>query len=255
MATAIRNPPRRNDRQPQPLSAVSRSTVSTTTESLICSDKDSISNCHRQGLGCNQQCTCIEMCQNVLAIAWCTTWGLATNTDCSCVSGTPSSSPTPPSGTCEEETIRNCDNQGFTCDNTCQCKPPYQSGGWWSKRDTNINRNFCQAGQTACPVNNKAGTTPAGSFRKTGYECLDLTSNIDSCGGCVSEGRGQDCTAIEGADDVACVNSHCIVTTCSPSYILSENKTSCIYEEATATNGQRLLKTAALKGAEKFWGF
>lgn len=48
----------------------------------------------------------------------------------------------------------------------------------------------------------------------SGYECVDTQSNIESCGGCPGEGNGQDCTAIEGVADVACVNSVCLVTSC-----------------------------------------
>jgi hypothetical protein len=49
------------------------------------------------------------------------------------------------------------------------------------------------------------------------YECLDVRSNLESCGGCVPEGEvrgedgGQDCTAIEHVSTVECVSGKCII--------------------------------------------
>jgi hypothetical protein len=51
------------------------------------------------------------------------------------------------------------------------------------------------------------------------YECLDVRTNLESCGGCVPEGEivgpdgGKDCTAIDHINAVKCVAGKCIVST------------------------------------------
>jgi hypothetical protein len=57
------------------------------------------------------------------------------------------------------------------------------------------------------------------------YECLDTATELESCGGCVSLGSGQDCTAILGAWNVGCEQGHCAgksyrVFPMNPFYIL-----------------------------------
>lgn len=47
-----------------------------------------------------------------------------------------------------------------------------------------------------------------------GYECLDITQSLDSCGGCASTGEGQDCTKIRGAVSMGCESSKCVVYSC-----------------------------------------
>ncbi|GAA5853434.1 hypothetical protein JCM5353_006967 [Sporobolomyces roseus] len=47
-----------------------------------------------------------------------------------------------------------------------------------------------------------------------GYECLDVTQALDSCGGCASTGEGQDCTKIRGAMSMGCESSKCVVYSC-----------------------------------------
>ena len=61
---------------------------------------------------------------------------------------------------------------------------------------------LCPSGLDACPI--------AGAFGVTGdYECLDIFHELESCGGCASVGRGQDCTAIEGSWNVGCNQGAC----------------------------------------------
>ncbi|KAK4056767.1 hypothetical protein OIO90_002319 [Microbotryomycetes sp. JL221] len=61
----------------------------------------------------------------------------------------------------------------------------------------------CPNGETACPL--KSG----------GFECLDVSSSLTSCGGCVGEGLpGVNCLAIPGALNVECQNSQCQVASC-----------------------------------------
>ncbi|KAJ9116988.1 hypothetical protein QFC22_004646 [Naganishia vaughanmartiniae] len=82
------------------------------------------------------------------------------------------------------------------------------------KRQVEKQRMFgeiCGAGLIACPIGRK------------GYECIDITSNIESCGGCLgvkredgdSPAAGVDCTALLNVDSVACINGRCIIESCS----------------------------------------
>ncbi|KAF5314064.1 hypothetical protein D9611_006815 [Ephemerocybe angulata] len=79
--------------------------------------------------------------------------------------------------------------------------------------------SLCPAGLRACPL---LGLL-AGD-----YECLDVATELTSCGGCASEGKGQDCTAIQGAWNVGCERSACVVHSCSGGYELSADKKSCV---------------------------
>jgi hypothetical protein len=48
---------------------------------------------------------------------------------------------------------------------------------------------------------------PAGG--EWAYECVDLATELESCGGCVASGDGQDCTAIPNALSVGCEIGRC----------------------------------------------
>lgn len=71
---------------------------------------------------------------------------------------------------------------------------------------------------TACPMENGVG----------GYECINTSGTLESCGGCMSLGEAQDCTLIKGADNVGCVRGKCIIGTCMDGYYLDSDKMECI---------------------------
>lgn len=74
------------------------------------------------------------------------------------------------------------------------------------------NNDQCPAGQTACAV---------GFREQDGFECIDVDTNIEQCGGCASAsgaGVGQDCTAIPNADLVLCEEGSCLVLSCTPGF-------------------------------------
>ncbi|GAA6015688.1 hypothetical protein JCM10207_008174 [Rhodosporidiobolus poonsookiae] len=77
----------------------------------------------------------------------------------------------------------------------------------WETLDSRL---LCPIGETACPIFPRMGT----------YECLDTSSELESCGGCISKGAGEDCTAIKGAQGVTCQSGGCIVFTCQPGWAL-----------------------------------
>ncbi|GAA5944631.1 hypothetical protein JCM1841_002523 [Sporobolomyces salmonicolor] len=61
-----------------------------------------------------------------------------------------------------------------------------------------------------------------------GYECIDVTQALDSCGGCASTGEGQDCTKIRGAAGIGCEASKCIVYSCETGWKPSLSGNKCI---------------------------
>lgn len=72
--------------------------------------------------------------------------------------------------------------------------------GYRHKRSLKARTSPCPPDLDACPVSSLAGD----------YECLDTTSELESCGGCTSLGKGQDCTRIEGAWNVGCHQGSCV---------------------------------------------
>ncbi len=107
-----------------------------------------------------------------------------------------------------------CPNNWSWNDDLDYCQPPTSttppsqpSHGYGhhnkAKRDALKSRSapLCPLGLDACPIPGmEAGD----------YECMDTSSDLEACGGCPSLGQGQDCTAIEGAWNVACEERRCI---------------------------------------------
>jgi len=84
-------------------------------------------------------------------------------------------------------------------------------------------------GRRLCPV----GKEPCGGYKgPKSYECIDITSTLDSCGGCVfplfgGNSTGRDCSIIPGAGSVRCHESKCAVMTCTSGWRVSEDGESC----------------------------
>jgi len=94
------------------------------------------------------------------------------------------------------------------------------------KRDTYIlSDNICPAAMTLCGVQS--------GWSKTAWECIDTERDLESCGGCSvgilgTTPSGIDCTAVDGAEDVACVHGKCKVHTCAAGYEVSDCGSMCI---------------------------
>jgi hypothetical protein len=97
-------------------------------------------------------------------------------------------------------------------------KPGYGHSGW---KRSHLSRSApaCANGLSACPI---PGLTSGD------YECLDISVELESCGGCSSLGQGQDCSAIEGVWNVGCESGSCKVYSCTAGYKLSADGSSCI---------------------------
>ncbi|KAJ4468850.1 hypothetical protein J3R30DRAFT_3554805 [Lentinula aciculospora] len=96
-------------------------------------------------------------------------------------------------------------------------------------------QRVCRSGWVACGI---AG----GGVRQ--WECVDVRSDLESCGGCPSDvvssdgnpGHGVDCTTIPGVSDVSCNSGHCAVDKCMPGYTISRNRRHCDLEEVEEEN-------------------
>ncbi|KAG9079261.1 hypothetical protein FS749_008662 [Ceratobasidium sp. UAMH 11750] len=80
---------------------------------------------------------------------------------------------------------------------------------------------FCPSTHQSCPI------LPP-TKRSTEYECIDTSSELKSCGGCVSAGQGQDCLAIPNVKVVTCKTGQCVVEKCKPGYKLGADGASCV---------------------------
>lgn len=80
----------------------------------------------------------------------------------------------------------------------------------------------CPTGQRACAIS----TAPS---LANVFDCIDTTSDIESCGGCAYPARGevagQDCTSLPFVDVVECVAGGCLISSCQRGYALSSNGT------------------------------
>ncbi|PPQ64416.1 hypothetical protein CVT26_002123 [Gymnopilus dilepis] len=89
----------------------------------------------------------------------------------------------------------------------------------WKRSHKSRVASPCPAGLDACPI--------PGALTND-YECLDTSSELESCGGCASLGQGQDCTAISNAWNVGCDRGSCVVFTCSGGYKIGPDGKSCV---------------------------
>ena len=141
-------------------------------------------------------------------------WYWHTGKQC-CVPHEPPSSNSPPpqctKGCFWSSLDLKCYPGSTTTSTTPTPKPSSQPGYGYSngkgahyRRSELHSRNIalCPNNMEACPISGLMG--PSGD-----YECLDTTAELESCGGCASTGDGQDCTAIEGAWNVACNQGSC----------------------------------------------
>jgi len=129
--------------------------------------------------------------------------------------------PAPPPPQCEKDWYWSSSDLCCT-----RQQPPPQSSIYWkraqAKRAADASRyaQFCPMGLTACPVAGASGLS-------SDFECLDTANELESCGGCASIGKGQDCTAITGAWNVGCELGSCAVYTCAPGFKRSRNGKFC----------------------------
>jgi hypothetical protein len=109
------------------------------------------------------------------------------------------------------------------------------------KRNTPL-AALCRPGWQSCPV--YTGIGRAAVLAK--YECVNVASDLESCGGCVDRANplaaggaaGRDCSAIPNVDAVSCTNSACVIEACKPGFALSADGLDCV----AVTNAHRRRK-------------
>jgi hypothetical protein len=91
-------------------------------------------------------------------------------------------------------------------------------------------RGFCFDGLVACPVLNTPGQFPRtfAEWDAIGFECVDFTADLRSCGGCSSlDPFEHDCAKIPNVQGVACVTGECEISSCQPGYKLDSDGRAC----------------------------
>ncbi|GAA5965984.1 hypothetical protein JCM8115_004786 [Rhodotorula mucilaginosa] len=142
-------------------------------------------------------------------------------------------------GVCKNRLGRgvNCENDPYGCDDGLECSSLRTAGPDGvtepvpgavclvevgpsqrarSRRADITRRNLCPASHTACTVEGAKG-----------FECIDVSSNIEQCGACASAG-GVDCTAIEGVAAVGCVAGVCEIWSCEDGFSFDADKAACV---------------------------
>ncbi|OBZ68560.1 Protein priA [Grifola frondosa] len=157
------------------------------------------------------------------------------NADASCIKGNPcgfscTNGFTPQPASKPTDCVCNAPNK--VCNGVCGNFKSCPSGKL-KRREVDLHkRATCAKGLTACGV---YGWTSARSTEV--WECIDTTSDLESCGGCAiplgsAPAQGIDCTAIPGVADVSCNAGSCLVNRCLPGYLLSSDGTFCLRAHA-----------------------
>ncbi|GAA5979898.1 hypothetical protein JCM10908_001457 [Rhodotorula pacifica] len=116
-----------------------------------------------------------------------------------------------PDNSCAPGTMPQVDD-----DDNCICVSSTTPSQRARARERRTLATLCPQGHTACAVS-------------TGYECIDLTTNLEQCGACAADG-GVDCTVIEGVASVGCVDGQCEIWACDDGYLFNSATGECVRE-------------------------
>ncbi|OCF55621.1 hypothetical protein L486_07106 [Kwoniella mangroviensis CBS 10435] len=104
---------------------------------------------------------------------------------------------------------------------------------------------LCPGGSVACPIPTSDDITPESvnnletslnslaDWFKVGFECVELDSELNSCGGCLALGAGQDCSLIANARATGCESGTCQVYSCFDGYVVSPDRQTCVKKGTT----------------------
>jgi hypothetical protein len=84
--------------------------------------------------------------------------------------------------------------------------------------EENRNGTLCPATLAACPIEGSDGL----------FECLDTSSDLQSCGGCPGLGHGSDCTILPGARWMGCNSGVCEVYSCKKGWRRNADRSACV---------------------------
>ncbi|CDZ97270.1 hypothetical protein [Phaffia rhodozyma] len=109
-------------------------------------------------------------------------------------------------------------------------------------KNQNFSQFLCSAeSPLACPNLAAGEKTVSDTKLKTlanwfsvGFECIEPKTELKSCGGCVTMGTGQDCSAISHVDQVGCEEGRCVVASCVEGYSIGRDNKSCVKKAGDA---------------------
>ncbi|KJA28502.1 hypothetical protein HYPSUDRAFT_129355 [Hypholoma sublateritium FD-334 SS-4] len=95
-----------------------------------------------------------------------------------------------------------------------------------------IASEICPENLYGCPIADAGSLSSLPStfadWVSGGFECVDVTADLEACGGCASLDIKHDCTLISGAESVSCMSGVCLVDSCLPSYKFDSDRSICI---------------------------
>ncbi|KAL7409068.1 hypothetical protein BDY24DRAFT_402680 [Mrakia frigida] len=124
-------------------------------------------------------------------------------------------------------------NSCTTCDFDCEDNFTKTNGQCLSNVSQRRRRELIMTRPGACPNSMQACSIVGLSGRRTSqFECLDIRTNIESCGGCLvpfgSQPTGQDCTLIPNVEGVSCTKGRCVVSECAKGLVVDASRSSCV---------------------------
>ncbi|KAI0348228.1 hypothetical protein BDW22DRAFT_1309834, partial [Trametopsis cervina] len=117
---------------------------------------------------------------------------------------------------------------------TNQARAPAPSGALRKRKqqvlspEEAISQHLCPRPMRACPLSPASAPTTLEEWISDGFECVDNSEDLTSCGGCGLSEPQYDCTSIEGAVGVSCVIGTCHVDSCAEGYVRSLDGKSCV---------------------------
>ncbi|KZT08785.1 uncharacterized protein LAESUDRAFT_676206 [Laetiporus sulphureus 93-53] len=87
--------------------------------------------------------------------------------------------------------------------------------------------HLCPLSMSACPISSSVPLSLM-EWIEQGFECVDLSEDLNSCGGCGSVDTQFDCTAIPNALAVSCVVGGCHVDSCKTGYAIAADSKTCV---------------------------
>jgi len=130
-----------------------------------------------------------------------------------------------------KQPVNNCKNQYKGCQKACsqvwnwpapKPKPSQAHANDYYRRHKRNKVSACSADETSCPIS--TGFSKTCGLGSKHCECLDIQREIASCGGCVTQGQGENCLKITGAGNVRCDAGACIVTSAAKGYVLKDGR-------------------------------
>lgn len=99
-------------------------------------------------------------------------------------------------------------------------------------------------GNTMCPAELTACAVPTSEwFTGRNYECIDIQTDLESCGACVyplpGQPAGVDCTSLPHTNGVTCFQGKCLVEDCERGYELNTDGTGCVAQAGSSLSSRR----------------